>query len=103
MSGRSVLPLKDLDDAVQHVERFRFWPLKGVAPDDRAVGAAGIDRPYLTQDAAEVLGFAAGEDDDALAVEGRLHDVTDARRRGRDVDVLLLVDRLRRGQFEMRG
>ena len=56
----------------------------------------------LGEDAVEVLGLAAREDDDAPAVEGRLHDMADARGRGRDVDVALLVDLLRRGELEMR-
>jgi hypothetical protein len=45
----------------------------------------------LGEQAFEVLGLATGEDDDATAVEGGLHDVLDASGQRRLVDVGLLV------------
>src|SRR5205823_9748073 len=101
-SNNSVFALIGLDDAVQHVERFRLRPLERVAADDRAVAAAIVDRAHLVEHAVEVLRLAAREDDDPATVEGRLHDMLDPRRRGRDVDLLRLVDLLRRVEFEMR-
>ena len=101
--GFSISPLIDLDDLGQHVQRLLLRSLEGIAANDRAIAAAVADCSHFGEDAVEVLRLAAREDDDATAVEGGLHDVADARGRGRDVDILLLVDRLCRRQLEMRG
>src|SRR5262249_30223402 len=102
VDGMSVLTFIDLDDAGEHVERFRLRPLEGVAADDRAVGATGVNGPDFVEHAVESLRLTAGEDHDAAAVEGRLHHMLDARRRRRDVDALFFIDGLGCGQLEMR-
>src|SRR6516162_3319500 len=99
----SVFSLIDLDDLAQHVERLPLRPLEGVPADDRAVATAVADGTHLGKDAVEILGLAAREDDDPPAVKGRLHDMADARSRGRYIDVVVLVDLLRRSKFEVRG
>ena len=103
VSVASVFALVDFDDLVEHGQGLLLRPLEGVAADDRAVAAAVADRAHLGEDAVEVLGLAARKDDDAPAVKGGLHDMADACGGSGDVDLLLLVDRLRRGEFEMLG
>ena len=76
-------------------------PLEGVAADDRAIAAAVADGAGLVIDAVEILGRAAGEDDDAPAGEARLHDMGDALGQRADLDLLLLIDLLRLGLLEM--
>src|SRR5258706_11341356 len=79
------LALVDLQDGVEHLQGIGARPLEGVAADDRAGGAAIAQSADLVVKTIEILGLAAREHDQALAVEARLHDVLDARRQGRAV------------------
>src|SRR5262249_52483812 len=89
-----LLSLVDLDDRIEQLHRLLTRALERVAAHDRAAGAAFVELAHLVEDLLFALGRAAGEDDDAAAIEAALHDVRDARREGRDVDLLLLVNRL---------
>src|SRR6185437_2118692 len=88
----SALALVDANPAVEQLQRLVARALEGVAADDRAVAAAVADGARLGEDAAVVLGLAAGEHDDAPPVEAGLDDMAIARRGRGDVDLLLLID-----------
>src|SRR5690625_851003 len=82
----------DVDDAIEQCERLFLWPLEGVAPDDRAGGAAISQCLDLLEKGIGALGAAAREDDEAPTGKRRLHHVGDASGKGRDIDALLFVD-----------
>ena len=69
MSSASGLVLINLDDVIEHRERFFLGALEGVAADDGPVAAAVADGGDFLVDAVEILGFSARENDDPLAVK----------------------------------
>jgi hypothetical protein len=68
-SARLLLAEVDVDDLVEQGQRFVAGALEGVAADDGAVAAAVADVARVLVDGVAALGGAAGEDDEAPAVE----------------------------------
>src|SRR5690606_22200870 len=66
--------LVDVHHVAEELDRVGALPLEGVAAHDRAERAAGRELAHLFQDVFGALRLAAGEDDDALAVEAALDD-----------------------------
>src|SRR5690606_32487177 len=99
----SGLSFVDADELVEHRERLLAVALEGIAADDRAVAATVADGAGIVIARTLALLGTPGEDDDPPAVEGGLHAVADAGGRARDVDLVLLVDLLGLGLFEMVG
>src|SRR5438876_850205 len=87
----------DLHDGFEELERFGAPALERVAPDDRAEAAALADGAHLVEHRLVLLlERAAGEDDDATAVERGLHDVAHALGQRPGGHLLLRVDLLGR-------
>src|SRR5215470_4502684 len=95
-------PGVDAHDRREELQRFRLLPLKRVASDDRAEAAAIADGANLVEDLLVLGGGAARENDDAAAVERRLHDVPHALGERADRHLRRFVDLLRRRLLEVR-
>src|SRR5947209_16421386 len=87
----------DVHHAAQELDGLVARPLEGVAAHDRAERAAVAQAADLGEDLVGALGLAAGEDDDPLAVEAALHDVSGAVGEGLPRDRVLLEHLLRLG------
>src|SRR5919108_2880169 len=86
----------------EELQRVGLLSLERVAPDDRPEPAAVADGADLIEDLVILRRGAAGEDDDAPAVERRLHDVAHALGQSPDRHLRGLVDFLGRRLFQLR-
>src|SRR5207253_2577551 len=98
---RSDLPaLIDVHHLPQELDRLLARALERVAAHDRPERPAIAQSPDLRQDLLGALRLAAGEDDDALAVEAALHHVPRPVGERLPGDVVLLEDLLRFGLID---
>src|SRR5215469_12018007 len=72
------LPLVNIHDRVQQLERLLLGTLERVAPDDRTEPATGVDLAHVADELFVGFPGSARENHDAPPVECRLNDVLHA-------------------------
>ena len=90
-----------LHDGVEKLKGLSFLSLKRISSDNGAKPASVADRGYFVEDRAVSLGWSAGKNHDAAAVEGALHDVTHALGQCADGNLFFLVNLARRFLFDV--
>src|SRR5215472_7575737 len=97
------LPLVDIHDRVEQLERLLLGTLERIAPDDRAEPAPGVDLAHVAYELLVGLPGSARENHDAPPVECGLNNMLHASRERLELDLCALVCLLGFGLLDRRS